>query len=48
MLKAITDRRVQEKLASVIDTLENQTELQVETADDDLTGYRTVRAVGPR
>ena len=48
MLKAITDRRIREKLASVIDSLGSEPELRGKALDDDLTGYRTVRAVGQR
>ena len=48
MLKAITDRRVREKLASVIDSLESDPELRGKPLDDDLAGYRSIRAVGQR
>ncbi len=48
MLKAITDRRIREKLASVIDSLETDPELRGKPLDEDLAGYRSVRAVGQR
>jgi len=48
MLKAITDRRIRAKLASVIDGLESDPELRGKPLDDDLAGYRSVRAVGQR
>jgi mRNA interferase RelE/StbE len=48
MLEAITDRRVREKLASTIDSLESDPELRGKPLDDDLAGYRSVRAVGQR
>ena len=48
MLKAITDRRIREKLASVIDSLESGPELRGKPLDDELAGYRSVRAVGQR
>ena len=48
MLKAITDRRIREKLASVIDSLESDPELRGKPLDDDLAGYRSIRAVGQR
>lgn len=48
MLEAVTDRRVREKLASVIDSLESDPELRGKPLDDDLAGYRSIRAVGQR
>jgi mRNA interferase RelE/StbE len=48
MLEAITDRRVREKLASAIDSLESDPELRGKPLDDDLAGYRSIRAVGQR
>lgn len=48
MLKAITDRRIREKLASVIDSLESDPELRGKPLDEDLAGYRSIRAVGQR
>jgi mRNA interferase RelE/StbE len=48
MLEAIADRRVREKLASTIDSLETDPELRGKPLDDDLAGYRSVRAVGQR
>jgi mRNA interferase RelE/StbE len=48
MLKAITDRRVREKLGSVIDGLASDPELRGKPLDEDLAGYRSVHAVGQR
>jgi mRNA interferase RelE/StbE len=48
MLKAIADRRIREKLASVIDSLASDPELRGKPLDDDLAGYRSIRAVGQR
>ena len=48
MLEAIADRRVREKLARTIDSLESDPELRGKPLDDDLAGYRSVRAVGQR
>jgi mRNA interferase RelE/StbE len=48
MLEAITDRRVREKIATVIDSLESDPEIRGKPLDDDLAGYRSVRAVGQR
>ena len=48
MLKAITDRRIREKLATVIDSLESDPELRGKPLDDDLAGYRSIRAAGQR
>ena len=48
MLEAITDRRVREKIASMIDSLESDPEVRGKPLDDDLAGYRSVRAVGQR
>lgn len=48
MLKAITDRRIREKLAITIDSLESNPELRGKPLDDDLAGYRSIRAVGQR
>jgi mRNA interferase RelE/StbE len=48
MLTAIADRRIREKLADVIDRLESDPELRGKPLDDDLAGYRSVRAVGQR
>jgi mRNA interferase RelE/StbE len=48
MLEAIADRRVREKLASVIDSLESDLESRGKALDDDLAGYRSIRAVGQR
>ena len=48
MLEAIADRRVREKLASTIDSLESEPELRGKPLDDELRGYRSIRAVGQR
>ncbi len=48
MLTAIADRRIREKLAEVIDRLESDPELRGKPLDDDLAGYRSIRAVGQR
>ena len=48
MLEAIADRRVREKLASTIDGLESDPELRGKPLDEDLAGYRSIRAVGQR
>jgi mRNA interferase RelE/StbE len=48
MLEAIADRRVREKLAGTIDSLESDPELRGKPLGDDLAGYRSVRAVGQR
>ena len=48
MLTGIADRRIREKLAEVIDRLESDPELRGKPLDDDLAGYRSVRAVGQR
>jgi mRNA interferase RelE/StbE len=48
MLKAITERRIREKLGRVIDSLESDPELRGKPLDDDLEGYRSVRAIGQR
>ena len=48
MLAAITDRRVREKIAAVVDSLESDPEIRGKPLDDDLAGFRSVRAVGQR
>jgi mRNA interferase RelE/StbE len=48
MLEAIADRRVREKLARMIDSLESDPALRGKPLGDDLAGYRSVRAVGQR
>ena len=48
MLTGIGDRRIREKLAEVIDRLGSDPELRGKPLDDDLAGYRSVRAVGQR
>jgi mRNA interferase RelE/StbE len=48
MLMGIADHRIREKLAEVIDRLESDPELRGKPLDDDLAGYRSVRAVGQR
>ena len=48
MLKEIADRRVRGKLAETIDSLESDPELRGKPLDDDLAGYRSIRALGQR
>lgn len=48
MLKAIPDRRIQEKIRDRIDGLAFDPEKQGKPLTDDLIGYRSVRAVGQR
>jgi mRNA interferase RelE/StbE len=45
---AIKDRRVQERLRSSLRRLEYEPELQGKSLTDELTSYRSVRAVGQR
>jgi len=45
---AIKDRRVQERLRSSLRRLEYEPELQGKPLTDELTSYRSVRAVGQR
>lgn len=47
-LAAIKDRRVQERLRSSLKRLEYEPELQGKPMIDELTGYRSLRAVGQR
>lgn len=48
MLKAVTDRRVQEKLRDSIDRLAQEPEKQGKALTGDLSGYRSLRTVGQR
>jgi mRNA interferase RelE/StbE len=48
MLAAIKDRREQEKLIERIDQLEVEPEKQGKALVDNLSGFRSVRAVGQR
>jgi mRNA interferase RelE/StbE len=48
MIEAISDRRIREKLARTIDSLESEPELRGKPLGDDLAGYRSIRAVGQR
>ena len=48
MLKSIGDRRVREKIATVIDRLAVDPEKQGKVLIGDLAGLRSVRAVGQR
>ncbi|MBI3668105.1 MAG: type II toxin-antitoxin system RelE/ParE family toxin [Acidobacteria bacterium] len=48
MLANITDRRVQEKIRDRIDGLAQEPEKQGKPLTGELTGYRSIRAVGQR
>jgi mRNA interferase RelE/StbE len=48
MLREISDRRIREKLAEVIDRLESDPETRGKPLNDDLAGYRSICAVGQR
>lgn len=48
MLRNIRDRRVREKLVTVIDRLAEDPEKQGKALVGDLAGYRSVRAAGQR
>lgn len=48
MLKDISDRRVQTKIAAVIDRLAEEPEKQGKPLGGELTGFRSIRAVGQR
>jgi mRNA interferase RelE/StbE len=48
MLNAVKDRREQEKLAERIDQLKIEPEKQGKALVDNLSGFRSVRAVGQR
>ncbi len=48
MLKQIPDRRIQTKIAQMIDGLENDPELKGKPLWDELSGFRSIRAVGQR
>ena len=48
MVLEIADRRVQEKILERMTALANDPELQGKALGDDLTGYRSIRAVGQR
>ncbi|PZV11018.1 MAG: plasmid stabilization protein [Leptolyngbya sp.] len=48
MLVAVKDRREQEKLAERIDQLKIEPEKQGKALVDNLSGFRSVRAVGQR
>jgi mRNA interferase RelE/StbE len=48
MLAAVKDRREQEKLRDRIDQLKIEPEKQGKALVDDLSGFRSVRAVGQR
>lgn len=45
---AITDKRIQENINRRISKLENNPERQGKALDKDLSGYRSIRAVGQR
>lgn len=48
MLATIADRRIQHKIKERIDQLARDPEKQGKALTDDLTGYRSLRAVGQR
>ena len=48
MVLEIADRRVQEKILARMTALANDPELQGKPLNDDLGGYRSIRAVGQR
>ena len=48
MVLEISDRRIQAKLLERMTALANDPELQGKPLEDDLGGYRSVRAVGQR
>ena len=48
LLRAIPDRRIQEKLRDTIDRLVEEPEKQGKALTGDLAGYRSVRSVGQR
>lgn len=48
MLKDIADRRIQVKIAAVIDRLAEEPEKQGKPLGSELTGFRSIRAVGQR
>lgn len=48
LLSDISDRRIREKIASVIDRLESEPEKQGKALLGNLSGFRSIRAVGQR
>jgi mRNA interferase RelE/StbE len=48
LLKAIPDRRIQEKLRDTIDHLVEEPEKQGKALTGDLAGYRSIRSAGQR
>src|SRR6266704_1225457 len=48
MLTGITDRRIREKIATVIDRLAEEPEKQGKAMLGELAGFRSIRAVGQR
>ena len=48
MLKEIPDRRIQTKISQMIDGLANDPEMKGKPLWDELSGFRSVRAVGQR
>ena len=48
MLKEIPDRRIQTKIGQVIDSLAHDPELKGKALWDELSGLRSIRAVGQR
>ncbi len=47
-LKAITDRRIQASLKTCLRRLEYEPEKQGKALSDELTGFRSIRAIGQR
>lgn len=48
MVREISDRRIQEKILERMTALADEPDLQGKPLDDDLAGYRSIRAVGQR
>ena len=48
MLKEIPDRRIQTKMAQVIESLAHDPELKGKPLWDELSGFRSIRAIGQR
>ncbi|MBI5639259.1 MAG: type II toxin-antitoxin system mRNA interferase toxin, RelE/StbE family [Nitrospirae bacterium] len=48
LIKAIADKRLREKISDVIDRLANEPDKQGKPLTGELTGFRSIRAVGQR
>ncbi|MFH1027605.1 MAG: type II toxin-antitoxin system RelE/ParE family toxin, partial [Pseudomonadota bacterium] len=48
MVKEISDRRIREKIVSVIDRLVEEPDKQGKALTSELQGFRSIRAVGQR